>query len=565
MEKEQLISNLEQAALQLDFTSVETLAADALKAYPDETFGYEYLAEALMKRESIPYTAVENCLIKLIQLDAHNKDAILKYAELKKEQGDIEEAIKAYKNIVAQDQAFVPALMALGEYELYVNNFPEQALVYFDAAISNDPLNLDIRSLRAAALKQSGRILDAMMELNAVIKNGYQEQAYALKVEIMNDMQRMADSIPLLEELVKDQPENFTYQYYLGRNHTLIGEWAEALPALSKAVTLVELPDADLLALYAEALLQNEQFDAANEAILKSITNMPEVMSYQVLQLRIKIAAQKYEEALAMADALLRQADDTFQQELQSQKGFILIGMGKTAEATTLFDNMMLQKTGKSYASYGLGYIAFHVEKDLPKAFFYMNNARIMNHADALSFIKKNLSTYLKDTENRILAENEASIAENRSNTLLQSLFNTVWHFEDISSEELKNASDAILDKVKSQLKKRALFFTEKGVMTTGPNEMKTFTYRIHAKHEKNILDIELIPLNGLSPMIVRLNPVSKGFVFLQDAGEYLLFQKQNLEALAPEIKQHLQQLMDKQAMSFMGDAVQPLIKALEN
>jgi hypothetical protein len=187
-----------------------------------------------------------------------------------------------------------------------------------------------------------------------------------------------------------------------------------------------------------------------------------------------------------------------------------------------------------------------------------------MGHAEATTFIKKNLGTYLNDTENRILTENAAAIEENKSNALLQSLFNTLWHFEDISSEQLKDASDEILEKVKSQLKKRVLFFTEKGVLMTGPSEIKTYTYRIHAKHEKNILDIELIPLNGLNPMIVRLNPVSKGFVFLQDAGEYLLFQKQNLENLAPELKQHLQQVVDKAATNFLGDAIQPLIKVLQ-
>lgn len=563
MDKEQLISTLEHAAAEMDFSSVETLAGEALKAYPEETFGYEYLSDALMQRASVPYSAVEMCLIKLIQLDAHNTDVILKYAALKQAQGEVEEALNAFRNVVAQDHSNVTALNALGEYELYVNDFPEQALVYFDAAIPNDPLNPTLRCNRAAALKQAGRILDAMMELNAVMQNGFNEKAYTLKVELMNEMQRFADTIPLLEDLASHVPDNFTYQYYLGRNLTLLGKWEKAVPALEKAVSLIALPDAELLALYAETLMNVGRYDAAQEAILKSITTAPDVFSYQVLQLRIKAAQQKYEEALAMADALLSQADDTFKNTIRSEKGFILVDMGRSNEAATLFNEMLQSAGNRAYGSFGLAYLAFHIEKDLAKTFFYINNARILGHPNASNFIDKHLTEYLKKTQEKLLAENSPNISENRNNTLLQPLFGKLWHFEDINSAQLEGASEEIIKKVKSQLKKRILFFTENGVLMSSASDAKTFTYKIKAQHDKGIIDLELIPLNGLNPLMVRLHPVAKGLVFLQDEGEYLLFQSHDLENLTTELKTHLREIIDKAALSFMGEAAAPLLEGL--
>ena len=225
MLKEQLYQNIEKAISEMNFSAAETLAADALRNFPEESFGYKFLAVALPQRENVPFEAVEMCYVKLIQLNAHDTDSILKYAELKLQQGEQEAAIKAYIEVLTNDIANVSALKALGEYELYSNNFPQQALVYFDAAVANAPQDNDLRCHRAIAFKNSGRTIDALMELNSVINKGYNELAYSTKAKMLGEMQKFEDTLPLLTELAKNAPENFAYAYNLGKNAAQIQDY----------------------------------------------------------------------------------------------------------------------------------------------------------------------------------------------------------------------------------------------------------------------------------------------------------------------------------------------------
>lgn len=561
MQKEQLMLDIEKAIIELNFTSAETLAADALRNFPDETFGYKFLAEALSKRENPPYEALEMCYIKLMQLNAHDTDAMIKYAELKLSQGEQDEAIKAYIEVLAHDITNVKALRALGEYELYSNNFPQQALVYFDAAIANAPLDNDLRCHRAMALKESGNLINALLDLNSVLKNGYHELAYSSKVLLLNEMQKFEDTIPLLIELTKNNPNNFTYFYNLGKNAAQVQDYSLSTDAYGKAINLIENPDADLLASYAEVLIKNNRIEQAIEIIQKAIELDADVISYHLIKVSALRYSRKNELALKEVDQLLKNTSETFKNDILIEKALILATMGQLKEAESSLLDIRKQSGGAVPASYALGYLAYHFEKNLDKAFFYLHAAAVANKPEAKSFIKKHLSEYLLAKRAELLNANKSEIAENSANPVLKKLFEKIWQFEDFKSEKLPNPDDEVKSKIKEQLIKRSLFITEDAFLTNTSVELQICTYKIRKQHNDSVIDLELIPLNGLTRIVVRLQISDKGLVYSKDAGEFILYKDRDASNINPLLKDSLYENYTEESLDFIGEKANAFIQ----
>ena len=554
MLKEQLYQNIEKAIAEMNFSAAETLAADALRNFPEETFGYKFLAEALTQRENVPFEAVEMCYVKLIQLNAHDTDSILKYAELKLQQGDQEAAIKAYIEVLTHDITNVSALKALGEYELYSNNFPQQALVYFDGAVANAPQDYNLRCHRAIALKNSGRTIDALMELNSVINKGYNELAYSTKAQMLGEMQKFEDTLPLLTELAKNAPENFAYAYNLGKNAAQIQDYKLAAEAYTKAIKLIENPDADFLAAYAEALLKNNAAAQAIEFIQKAIQAEPDTIAYQLTEIAALHISGSTDLALSKAEKLISTAGDLYKNDILIEKAFILASTGQIQDAEKMLLDLRKQPGASVPASYALGQLAFNFEQQSDKAYFYLHAAAIADNKEAKAFIKANLSNYLTAKQADLLNENKASIAENSSNVLLKQLFGKVWQFKDFRSEKLTDNSEEIRSKIKEQLIKRGFFITEDAFVMNTTVELQVCTYKIRKQHNESVIDLELIPLNGITRLVIRLQNSDKGLIYSKEAGEFILYVQVNSESIDPQLAEAISENYEEGSLDFMGD-----------
>ena len=554
MLKEQLYQNIEKAISEMNFSAAETLAADALRNFPDETFGYKFLAEALTQRENVPFEAVEMCYVKLIQLNAHDTDSILKYAELKLQQGDQEAAVKAYIEVLTHDIANVSALKALGEYELYSNNFPQQALVYFDAAVANAAQDNDLRCHRAIAFKNSDRTIDALMELNSVINKGYNELAYSTKAQMLSEMQKFEDTIPLLTELAKNAPENFAYAYNLGKNAAQIQDYKLAAEAYTKAIKLIENPDADFLAAFAEALLKNNAAAQALEFIQKAIQAEPETIAYQLTEIAALRISGSTDLAQSKAEKLLSTAGDLYKNDILIEKAFILASTGQIQDAETMLLDLRKQSGASVPASYALGQLAFNFEKNSDKAYFYLHAAAIADNKEAKAFIKANLDNYLTAKKAELLKENKANIAENSTNPVLKQLFGKVWQFEDFRSEKMTDNSEEIKSKIKEQLIKRGFFITEDVFVMNTTVELQVCTYKIRKQHNESVIDLELIPLNGITRLVIRLQNSDKGLIYSKEAGEFILYVQVNSESIDPQLADAISDNYEEGSLDFMGD-----------
>ena len=554
MLKEQLYQNIEKAISEMNFSAAETLAADALRNFPEESFGYKFLAVALTQRENVPFEAVEMCYVKLIQLNAHDTDSILKYAELKLQQGEQEAAIKAYIEVLTHDIANVSALKALGEYELYSNNFPQQALVYFDAAVANAPQDNDLRCHRAIAFKNSGRTIDALMELNSVINKGYNELAYSTKAKMLGEMQKFEDTLPLLTELAKNAPENFAYAYNLGKNAAQIQDYNLAADAYTKAIKLIENPDADFLAAYAEALLKNNAAAQALEFIQKAIQAEPETIAYQLTEIAALRISGSTDLALIKAEKLLSTAGDLYKNDILIEKAFILASTGQIQDAEKMLLDLRKQSGASVPASYALGQLAFNFEQQSDKAYFYIHAAAIADNKEAKAFIKANLDNYLTSKKAELLKENKVNIAENSTNPVLKQLFGKVWQFEDFRSEKMTDNSEEIKSKIKEQLIKRGFFITEDAFVMNTTVELQVCTYKIRKQHNESVIDLELIPLNGITRLVIRLQNSDKGLIYSKEAGEFILYVQVNSENIDPQLAEAISENYEEGSLDFMGD-----------
>jgi predicted Zn-dependent protease len=563
MNLDQLLSELNSASSSENFELLEKLSAEALRNYPEESVGYRFLADALINRENIPFDAVEQCLIKLIQLNENDVDAVLKYARVKELQGDFEESIKAFRKVITKDPKNIEALIAVAEHELYALGRISQSLVYLDYASEIDPYNNQIKCMKAEAYIALKRYADALIELDAVILKGFDENAYQLKVQLLTELDRSSATIPLLRELTNRNPVNLAYHFQLAKNLLLIHDYSGAESSIHQMLKISENQDSEVYKLLSDSYKGQSKFKEAEEAIKKAIDKAPDLFDLQIDRVMILKESKQFQAALEFCSSLFGQ-NPVFEEDLSILKAEILLDLGKWQEGEEIYLKYLNIKGFEKNAAYGLGRIANEFEADFKKAYFYMHQSESRGNEKAGIYINQKLKGYLDFTVASLLDENQSFIKENKNNPVLQDLFGRFWHFEKLSSKSLENASDELRSFTLKKLENKFLYLTEKGLMMSlGSGRIALFTYKIKAVYDNQLIDLEFIPLDGLQRFIVRLQLTNNGLVFTQTEGEYILLKSKDNSNLSEDLKSFLQNGTKNLPIKLLGDSMNKLIEEL--
>ena len=564
MNLDQLLSELNSARLSENYELLEKLSAEALRNYPEETIGYRFLADALLNRENIPFDAVEQCLIKLIQLNENDIDAIVKYANLKEMQGDFEASIKAFKRVIVKNPKNIEALIAVAEHELYALGGISQSLVYLDYASEIDSDNLKIKCLKAEAYIRLKRYTDALVELDFVISKGFDENAYQLKVQLLIELERSQAAIPLLKELTNRCSNNLAYHYQLAKNLLGIYDFVGAESIILKMLKISENQDSEVYKLLSESYKGQSKFKEAEVAILKAFEISPELFDLQLNRLLILKESKQSQAALELCISLSGQ-NPVFDEELSILKAEILLDLGNWQGAEDIYLKFLNIKGFEKNASYGLGRIAIEFKSDFKKAYFYMHQSETRGNLNAGIYIQQNLKGYLDFTANSLLEENQSFLKENKDNPILQGLFDRFWHFEKLNSKSLEKASDELMSFTLKKLESKFLYITERGlIMSLGSGRIALFTYKIKAVYDNQLIDLEFIPLDGLQRFIVRLQLTSNGIVYTQKEEEYILMKSKEISNLSEDMKSYIQDGLENLPLRLMGEGVIKMIDDLK-
>jgi hypothetical protein len=84
--------------------------------------------------------------------------------------------------------------------------------------------------------------------------------------------------------------------------------------------------------------------------------------------------------------------------------------------------------------------------------------------------------------------------------------------------------------------------------------ELQVCTYKIRKQHNESVIDLELIPLNGITRLVIRLQNSDKGLIYSKEAGEFILYVQVNSESIDPQLAEAISENYEEGSLDFMGD-----------
>lgn len=558
MDKSTIISNLELAHYNQDFNQLENVAKQAMQEFPEETFGYSFLVQALMEKEVVPYKAIELCLIKLIQLEEDNLEAMVKLAEVKEAQGEPEAALATYKTILQKNAMQPDALNAIGEYKLYVDQAAEDALSFFEMAVGVDPSDRSIVN-KAIALVEMKNYSEALKIIRYVSTKGFDERAYVTEIQALEGLEQWKAAAPLYEFLVTECPENAAYHYRFGELLMKINRFSQAIIELERAIELFEPASDALLNKYYEVLMATGSYEQAATIANQLMERSPQTLGYHLNQIKALAGQGKTTDALTALDQFEQKTNDDeyYQRQSKVERAMIFAIEKRYEEAENILKSMLDDKKARQQAFFGLGQLK-HQQDELAAAYYYLDMARKTGSLDAAPYIQRHFQEYLDITAKRIHEENMSAQKEAAQQSYLKSIQYKLWAFKDMQSKKLQNSVEEVRENVKKELQKRMMFFTDQGGFVLYPNgNVNSFAYTIETTHKENVLDLKLIPFDGLPAKIVRLGDVKgKAVMLSEEEGEMLLFIDSPLNE---EEQAHFNANVDLEALALLGKGLEHL------
>lgn len=564
MSKEQLLQDLQTTASKKQFTLTEPLAQQAIQQYPNEGFGYYYMA--LCNGQGWDFGAAQTNLNKALQFDAFNPDYYLLMATLQANSGNPDEAkiVYEYALKLAGDRADV--LVAAGTF--YCDNFENDLAL----ELVNKAIAIDANYAEAYALRSRLNILDekydlALADMNKCLEIKPEHIEYLVqRVGILMEINDVEAVMAGFEQLIRLDPYN--YGFVMDFATYLLAE-KRYKEAESRLDLLIEY-DSDSAFFFIQRATarfhQNKLDDAADDCNSAIMLDPANAEAY-ILLADIKLAMFDPEEAIeALTEAIDKDVLNVG--DLYKKRGLIYMEQYDFNRAADDF-NMMIESNVFTRADgfFLLGK-AYQQLDDLDAAYNAWLQADENFHPEAAEMIE----TYCKEQAAREAAALEDSLtfqfedtfAENANSAFIQAIRGKLWKFDqkattqnnDVFSELPADVRSAVLD----AFTKMVLVISDRGLLLLNPDqEDYRAYYRIDGEHGGR-LTIAAQPLTGKVERIFRLRKNGANLCldgFAEDVEFELQFAETTPAALGSKEKAAFQKRQNDGSLAFLGSSVE--------
>jgi tetratricopeptide (TPR) repeat protein len=253
-------------------------------------------------------------------------------------QGNLPAAYAAYQEVSLQDPNHREAQEKLGQFAL-MGADPEKALLHADRLIKLDPKNAAGHTMRAAALLMKGKLPEVETEAKAALalepndpdalivlasqrarQKLFEEagafidqgiaadqtntQLWSVKLKLLRDQGRIAESNDVLRKLMAIEPDNPRYVLELADHLRQENKLDEASQIFRDAIGKSSAP-ALLITAYADFLERSLGAEKAIEETTALVKSATKTASYELLLARLNIKAGKLDDAEAILTPLI--------------------------------------------------------------------------------------------------------------------------------------------------------------------------------------------------------------------------------------------------------------------
>lgn len=531
MNQNELLSALQAALSAENVAETEQLARTAVEQFPNEAWGYYFLAEANVLKPN--FDNAELCLAKAIELDEENNDYRLRFAALKEIQGDYDDVEALYLIILDKTPAEPRALMGLSRYYLYHLHDEERALEYINQALEAEPNSALLHCLRAHALLIAEKTEEALAACDTSLGIEESQEALVLKINALEVLHR-AEALPAAyEHLLSIAPRNADYIWQYANFLGTQNQWEAAEKQLRLLLPIEEFPQTPVLEALADVLEQQQKFADAIEIVSQWTALAPQEWLPFARRAHLHALAGDSNAALQDLKTATQYVTEASKADLLLQQARILLNLNDLREAGRLFQQASKDEVHAAEGFYGMG-LVFYKAKSMDKAAEMMRQAVSLGHTEAENFLEKELAEQTAQNQQKVLAQYATEIAKNQQSSILQPLFGKVWRFAAALNPAPAHIPEDIVKKMQSSVVDTALIITPKGMVVINPVTRKgqLATYKIESATDKDIT-IEIAAFDGSTPYSATLQLNDKGalgFKMKGSRGEPLFLQASTAE-----------------------------------
>lgn len=559
MSKEQLLADLESALNSKNIQVLENLSKSAVEQYPNEAFGYLYLAEYFLNLEFPVYPKAEICIVKAIELEPENAKHYCRFSNVKLSQGEVEESRLLNLKALQIDANSVDALLGLGRYELYNAEIYDKAIDYLTKIVNIDPENKKANLYLAHAYFRKDNISEALVHISKVLVAGFDEEVTLVYIEILEALFDIKQLIQAYDMLVLKCPDNAHYRFEFAK-HLFNGSiFSEVVIQIKKGIELSTNPvSVDQYVPLLKSLFILNQTDEFFAIINDLIQKNPSNNDLYELRLKAHLSSSNFEAALADLNSIIGIINDpVFASDYLVQKGQILFRLNREAEAIEIFEMLSNNEASAMDGLYNLGMLNLK-KGNSEKAYSLLKEARLRGSLEAESAIYERMIDYLDGVKAKILDANAAEVSKNQNSEFLNKIFGKLWIFESLDSKAMKSVSELIANNVVESLKSFTMFLTEKGGILVKAIQTDAVAYKIISETE-NSVKLHLIVLDGTKTMDVNLSLSGNKLLFSERDGEVIHFQELKLDQIPEYVVDAYLRTLVPEEMEFMGEKASAL------
>ena len=569
MNKQDLETAMQVAAQKGEYTQLELLSMEAVSTYPHQSFGYAYLAQALIMTTPINYNKAEICLAKAIELAPKNTLYLSQFARLKSKQGQNRAAQILWSKILSIEPRNLEALLAQGQYQLQQVYDYTQAIKLFNQAIEYYIEHAQSYLYRARAylgLKQYDKAYKDYNQMLQLHQEPETLEMLALKVEILQGLHQPQQLIDSYKAILTINPNATPYHIAFAQLLASLGYHGAATQHYEKAMTLLHYQDASIAYEWAETLYANQQYLKALEVFetFIELSETPEVGL--IKQVRIYMHLGQHTTAIEKIDLIKTSPQTPFlEDERRAIKGEILLYLKDYKATIHTLSPLLNHPNPYQYDAHYLCGKALFMLGDLDNAYRLVKVASLQNHLMATNFIRQYLQDYLYELQKENLEANQTGISQNSQSTFIKKTQGKIWRFKDLQSEKMNSWTTKQLKELTTQMASITLLLTAHGLLLILPENAALFTYNI-AKETSNSILIHATALDQLSKAEITITLTSSGvikYVTANNEDRILVLTESTPTQLEENVKTQLKQHTTARSIQLLGAPTQDLIDAI--
>jgi tetratricopeptide (TPR) repeat protein len=560
MDKSKLIADLELALSEKNQSQLEELAKTAVSKFPEEAFGYAFLADYFLMEEPANYPKAEICLVKAMDYEADNVQYMLKFAAMKERQGDFENARIMYLKVLKKDAQNQTALTNLGLYELRVSKLYEKAEDYLKAAYQQDEDEPKLNHYLAELYYEKEDLESALIHIGKAFSKDFDEAITVMLIKILDALGDREQVLKLYDMLVTKLPDAPNYRFEFGQQLYDAKVFGEAITQTRKGI---ELSEGELDVVFYEPILKSlfilERHDELIQELNGLIEKDPDDSDLYIQLANAYFAKEDFKKALEnYAKVIELVEDENLNLQYRKRKGFLHLRIGEVKEAIDTFTEMLDHPIFAPTGNYGMGYTAFAAGK-MEKAYEHLKAAKLKGNQEAEKFIYEKMLDYLNETKASLLKEHEGALAKNADSAFIQKISGQLWQFESMDSKALEGQSEMVLETINKSLKSFSILFTEKGGLMVKAVHADPIAYKI-LKEDGDAVQLQITNLDGTKVYEANLSLEAGLLCFSEKEGEVLKFKKASLEQISVPVLKAYRRTLIADEIAFLGEKAQPVV-----